>query len=308
MARLENTFSWSASRHRTYQDCRRRYYYAYYGSWGGWERDAAPDVRRLYLLKQVRTRHMWLGTSVHDQIKSILEQLRAGGNPQVDDCIERTLETMRQDFRDSREGKWIHNPKKICRLLEHERDLDVPDATWKALAERAKDCVRSFFRSPYYDIARTLPPDAWMTVERLESFDVEGIPLWVVLDFAFRRRDGNLTILDWKTGRRPRGAQDRLQLHTYALYAQRVLETPPEHLFCCAYYLLPGTGEEQRVREEDLEETVASIVASAATMRENLDDPERNLASIERFPRTDDTRPCQTCAYFEPCWDGRFPG
>ena len=47
MGDLANEFSWSRSRDATFQDCKRKYFYHYYGSWGGWEADAAAEVRRL---------------------------------------------------------------------------------------------------------------------------------------------------------------------------------------------------------------------------------------------------------------------
>ena len=48
MAELANEFSWSRSRDATFHDCRRRYFYQYYGAWGGWETTAPEEVRRLY--------------------------------------------------------------------------------------------------------------------------------------------------------------------------------------------------------------------------------------------------------------------
>ena len=45
---LENEFSWSISRARTFKDCPRKYWFHYYGSWGGWEPDADPEARELY--------------------------------------------------------------------------------------------------------------------------------------------------------------------------------------------------------------------------------------------------------------------
>ena len=40
-------FSWSLSRHGTFETCRRQYYWNYYGSWQGWPTgdgdDAAPE-------------------------------------------------------------------------------------------------------------------------------------------------------------------------------------------------------------------------------------------------------------------------
>ena len=53
MADLVNEFSWSRTRDNVFQECRRRYYYQYYGAWGGWDADADPLVRRLYILKQL---------------------------------------------------------------------------------------------------------------------------------------------------------------------------------------------------------------------------------------------------------------
>jgi hypothetical protein len=56
MADLANVFSWSRSRAGMFEDCRRRYYYHYYGAWGGWDSNAPPDIRRLYVLKQLTGR------------------------------------------------------------------------------------------------------------------------------------------------------------------------------------------------------------------------------------------------------------
>ena len=49
MVELANEFSWSRSRDATFQDCRRKYFYQYYGAWGGWDPGAPTDVRRLYV-------------------------------------------------------------------------------------------------------------------------------------------------------------------------------------------------------------------------------------------------------------------
>ena len=43
MSALANEFSWSHSRHETFQACLKRYYFAYYASWGGWD-DRAPLI------------------------------------------------------------------------------------------------------------------------------------------------------------------------------------------------------------------------------------------------------------------------
>ena len=39
---IQNELVWSHSRGRAFHDCRRAYWYTYYGSWGGWD-SAAPE-------------------------------------------------------------------------------------------------------------------------------------------------------------------------------------------------------------------------------------------------------------------------
>ena len=69
MAELANDFSWSKSRNGVFDECKRRYFYQYYGSWGGWDATAPAEVRRLYVLKQLASRQMWAGRLVHDAIE-----------------------------------------------------------------------------------------------------------------------------------------------------------------------------------------------------------------------------------------------
>ena len=47
MSALANEFSWSHSRHETFQTCLKRYYFAYYASWGGWDPAAPARAREL---------------------------------------------------------------------------------------------------------------------------------------------------------------------------------------------------------------------------------------------------------------------
>jgi len=79
---LTNDFSWSRSRDNVFSECKRRYFYHYYGAWGGWEAGATEEVRRLYVLKQLASRQMWAGRVVHDAIEMALAQ-----SCQVEICV-----------------------------------------------------------------------------------------------------------------------------------------------------------------------------------------------------------------------------
>ncbi len=126
--RLTNDFSWSRSRDNTFQECRRKYFYQYYGSWGGWEADAPADVRRLYVLKQLSSRQQWAGRVVHDAIEMALHVLREGRDVPVEPFVTDVIERMRAEWRSSKAGTYRDRPKTTA-LFEHEYLVDLkPEA------------------------------------------------------------------------------------------------------------------------------------------------------------------------------------
>ena len=92
MAELTNDFSWSRSRDSTFHECRRRYFYQYYGAWGGWEEGAPVERRRLYILKQLATRQMWAGRTVHEAVEMALHVFREGRDVPVEPFIADVVE------------------------------------------------------------------------------------------------------------------------------------------------------------------------------------------------------------------------
>src|SRR4030095_10012724 len=124
MADLANEFSWSRSRDNAFQDCRRRYFYHYYGAWGGWDAAAGDEVRRLYILKQLAARQMWAGRVVHDAIEMILHAFAEGRDLPVEPFIADVVERMRGEWRSSKAGRYRESPKTVA-LFEHEYAIDL---------------------------------------------------------------------------------------------------------------------------------------------------------------------------------------
>ncbi len=54
-----SAFSWSRSRRRLFELCRRAYFYNYYGAIGGWDQYACDASEHIYRLKQLRTAEEW---------------------------------------------------------------------------------------------------------------------------------------------------------------------------------------------------------------------------------------------------------
>ena len=184
MGDLANEFSWSRSRDATFQDCRRKYFYHYYGSWGGWDAESPADIRRLYVLKQLASRQMWAGRIVHDAIEMALHIYREGREVPAEPFIADVVERMRGEWRSSRDRRYHATPKTLA-LFEHEYALDLKPEVWQALSRNVQSCLRNFFRLPLLASVRRTAPEHWSIEHWSKVFNFEGTPVWIAPDFGF---------------------------------------------------------------------------------------------------------------------------
>ena len=177
MADLANEFSWSRSRDNTFQECRRKYFYHYYGAWGGWEPMAAAEIRRLYVLKQLASRQMWAGRVVHDAIEMALQVFREGREVPVEAFVADVIERMRGEWRGSRAGRYREQPKTTA-LFEHEYAIDIKREAWQALSQNVAGCLRNFFRLPLLAAIRKTPPEHWSIEHWSKVFEFVVYRTW----------------------------------------------------------------------------------------------------------------------------------
>ncbi len=313
---LVNTFSWSVSRARLFRTCRRAYYYMYYGSWGGWDREAPLLVRQLYLLKQIQSLILWGGSLAH-QVAADALKAHAAGSPMPDVAAlqERAVQLLRKGWIESVRREWLADPKRRLNLFEHYYgdgrtvDRDLTDA----LKARVLDAVASFRQSDTLAEAMAQPVRNWLSIEALDQFTCgelppsqEGgapvpVPVWCALDFAYMDGDGKLHIVDWKTGSEHK-EELRLQLACYALYAMGKWRLPLESLVLQGVFLNDGgrasfyeMGSETLVAAKD------QMLNNARAMREALQNPEENVAAEADFPCNASGGACATCPFLKVC-------
>jgi hypothetical protein len=310
MADLQNEFSWSKSRHEKFKECRRAYFNTYYGSWGGWEAPAGSPVRELYVLKKLSTRWQWAGSVVHDAIKQLLEKARLRGEfTAVDDLVKRTHARARAQWSVSRDKSYWRESSKIVGLVEHEYGEPVANDEWRRIYEQViEGSLRAFCASPTLEEIRRTPRDAWLTVDKLDSWTFEGSKIWMAIDFAYRDGDGRVHVLDWKTGKE-RGV-DHLQVGTYALYARQKWGVAPDAVVGGLVYLVgdgangtaaAGERVEVKVDEAALRGCEGEMRASIGAMRGVLKDPAGNVGDVEAFPMPESRDACRRCPYRRPC-------
>ncbi|MBI3846881.1 MAG: PD-(D/E)XK nuclease family protein [Planctomycetes bacterium] len=298
MAELKNEFSWSKSRHETFDECRRKYFYQYYGSWGGWSATAPEPARQLYRLKQIKNLHLEIGTAVHTTIEEILREIRSGRTPSPTAARERVRTLLNQSWLESRGERWRDEPKRYSCLFEHYYGPMPESERIDELRAKAFGCIDRFFALRWYPLIRESRPEDFLSVEDLDSFDLGGVRVFVKPDFALRR-DGLHYLFDWKTGKATE--RDALQLACYAAFAGRKWGVAPDGIRIVIAYLGDAVADERFISAPEIQEALKSINASVERMRSLLVDVASNAARVEDFPQLDDLRVCARCVFREAC-------
>jgi hypothetical protein len=301
MSTSANEFSWSHSRHETFQTCLKKYYFAYYASWGGWEESAAAPVRELYRLKRLSTRAQWAGHHAHLAIEYLLKHARREADAAgVASAESRQIELMRREFRDSRAGACRTDPVRIPGLFEHEYHLEVPPEEWKSTVERTALAIRNFIASDLWREIRALPDTAFLSVERRAYFLLDGLKVFAVPDLVIRP-NGIVRIYDWKTGSAA-PAEHRTQLGVYALLAADRWTAAAEEIEAIVYNPVQDQRETFAFSADDLETLREFIRDSADEMLFPLEQPEANVAGDgDNFDCTEKEEPCKTCPFLRVC-------
>lgn len=292
-------FSWSRSRDGTFQDCRRRYWYQYYGSRRGWEITADPETREIYILKQLKSRKMWAGEVVHSCIQRSLENLRAGIEPlETEAILSLVIDQMRTEWKQSRDRVYRSRPKTTA-LFEHEYEVTVPAEEWRGNADHVAACLRTFYGSDTYRWIRERPRGEWLEIEDFSSFRLDDVKVHVKLDFACREGD-RIHIFDWKTGRRD-DEDNSVQLACYALYANEKWSAGPGQVRTVEFNLAKNQVHDYWVNAADIERIRGYIRGSIRDMKALLRDPQRNEADRDSCPLTTEEWRCRNCNFKRLC-------
>lgn len=298
MSKLTNEFSWSKSRYDIFNECRRKYYYHYYASWGGWEPDVPAQTREIYILKQLKNRWMWAGDVVHKCLQKVLDNLSKGISPlPLEDILDLTRKSMRTDFRLSREGHYRQDPKS-CALFEHEYQTQVTQEQWQQIAETAEYALSNFFLSPTFLSIFYWPKQDILEIENLASFEIEANKIYVKLDFCCRK-GAQIYIYDWKTGKN--GPDVDFQMACYALYVQKRWGIELNNCKIIEYNLVDDRLNILLLVPKICQEIEEQILQSIGQMTGLLKDKQQNIACEADFPQNEHLGDCKWCNYLKVC-------
>ncbi len=291
--------SWSISRMRHFEDCRRHYFYDRF-----WGQD--PKTKwQLYEMRNITTLAMLRGQVVHSIIVEGLKSVRNGELMSVENAKLKLGDLIRLKYMESKRRLWhIDNRPAGCKLgditnlLEHYYNFSNTDDRAVEARSIAWNSIENLWNSEIWSDITSSDPGLWKDLDEdsFPSFELDGIKVYAKIDFSI---DGESpTIIDWKTG--IASDMDRQQLIVYALYAKKQWGWEPENISLKAVYLYPKFDvQEYRTNREEIEKTREFIKNSFERIMSV--EPAILPANIENFPITNETRNCFWCRFQGIC-------
>ncbi len=295
---FRNEFSWSKSRDGLFKECRRKYFFNHYGFWGGWVNSEDEKVKRIYYLKKLATKELWVGSVVHELLEYVLRRFRAGNEIGLSHALRILEKRMEGDFDLSRIGGYTGFSSKAHRFFEDEYGVDISSEKKRALFDKAKLCLTNFFNSDIFMEIRRTPVEDWITLEDFLSFDFSGVNVYLSIDFAMKK-NGKVVLYDWKTGAE-RKSDYELQLGLYALYVSEKLGVPAENIEAKMFYLAIDKVDSFNVDTGRLSEVRDHMRGSILEMRKLLRDVSDNEAVLEDFEKCEGYW-CSRCNFKKVC-------
>lgn len=317
-------FSWSLSRKKMFDLCKRQYYCHFYGSHNGW-RDTSPEkTKTYYRLKTLKSVSAMVGSFVQDEI---VKYLKAMNHETRQSCV--SLTEMQNSFlarfndsleisRSTRDGYLNFNQKMYKNML---RDIffgyGVGEKKEAELKEKGLLCLSNFatnntlwtmLRNPEIEIVEfddgSFPDD----ISAPRQFYFDGVQVHSKLNLLLKHTTQKNQIsfggICWRTGK-DREEDENLQPALYSSYVCRRYHIPLAGVRIGVIHLPENTYKRIDVTENDLTRLHSSMYDSIASMQEYVQNVISNEPlPEEKFEPTPSKEACRFCNFFTECSAG----
>lgn len=316
-------FSWSLSRQSSMNDCKRSYYYDYYGAHNGWLNNS-PNVTEeqkvTYRYKKVGSLQMSFGAHVHDAIRTIIKMPTEAPNlkPMVKKMLHETC------LKGKEIAKWWEQPKQYPALMEtlYWGGFGSPESKKQVDSVNEKLAkIDNVFNTKTFEeikeerIKEVLEVDEPLSDARYGNFMLGEYKIYSKIDFLYIRDDGKYVVVDWKTyGKDPDFEpkiynKDYRQLLLYADYVHRKYNVPFDQIVCRLENIITSTTfEVEDVSETDIKTLERDIKSGIKEMSVYVKDanletnaPVEKRLFIQAGTDAEDKK-CKRCKFKNMCW------
>jgi hypothetical protein len=279
---------WSVSRYEKFDLCKRWYYYDYYA----WKHDKDVSLEDLAFLRSLTTASLEIGNAVHNTIATLLHRLKRKTSP-ID--TEKVL-----NYSYSQMDRAMERKNFLEVYYGQREKIDADD-----LKDRVGSCLKNFFASRWYVwlIGEAIPARSSWIIEPRDygELRINGLKAYCKVDFLFPTTEGNLYILDWKTGKVDR-EKHRQQMMGYVLYARDIFKDAADEVKAVMVYLSEPMEElENSFSESQLDEFTGQITKETEEMYRYCEDIEGNIPRFKGFFPKQAGPLCVYCNYRELC-------
>lgn len=295
--------SWSFSRHKSFLECKRSFYFNTYGHWNGWEYSANERSKQIYRLKKLSNIYALSGQLLHDEIAKAINE----GEVNTEQALSRIREGLNKAVKESlnKTEQWKRSPKNHTILHEYYYGDGVSKEKGQEITQRMKTSLTNFASSYTWKLLQQRDLKILeVEKEKFPHFMLRDYKIYCILDL-FYEKDEKYYIVDWKSGK-IRPEENKRQMEVYALY---VLNKYPG----VDVSLIKGYNEyiganERACFDFTLEDLVAlkqNIVSSMQQMDEHLLDIKKNMPKDEsKYPQETGGH-CHFCNFIEVCDKGK---
>lgn len=280
MVELESGFfrynSWSFTRHRIWNRCKRQYYYDYIVSY--LKPPAPVDANKIRSLKAYNSRFVLQGQIVHDILN---EQIKLH-------CEKKPMDPTGAKSAYSRK---IARYKTMAEemLTEYRHGESVKEAFFTAIEESGKSCLNMFFESIWTDYQDR----ECLRHEEFDTFRIGDTEVTVKVDFVSKDNNGNIVITDWKTGGESDEYETELQMASYVIWAMQYYHKNPDEIKSELVFLKTGKTHPYAFFEDQLRDVEEKIKTDFEEMNTSYE--------YEDFPARPVPRECLSCRFAKVC-------
>ncbi len=308
---------WSATRTRTFQECRRKYYLRYHLAPLARKPDAPEEAYQADRVKDLLGVEAWAGELVHKVIEEILLRWRAGRDITLNEALQRAEKLLSQQCRTSHDY-WNENPEAYPKRpslldLHYYKDRTLTREKAGVTKETVLGSLRAFWESDLAGRIRSVGKHAWLPIDRNAAAHLGDLLILVKPDFAFREGK-RLVIVDWKTGK-PDPFWEAVQVTGYAMYAWEkwLDEVPAGDLDALTAAVTPLIAHlHPRFNYSEIEFTPDRIREILTFIRQSQDEVMEltqgsDLPPVQRFDPCEDPKRCRWCCFRGMCDGSRRP-
>lgn len=298
-----NTFySWSHSRIGALNSCPRKYFYSYYGS----KKRSAKNIvgkEKIIFLSHLATKHLVVGTIIHDAIDHYFKQYKQGVNYDLTMLLNWAFERLELVFNlteRSRTNSLIQfkNGEKIFKEIYYRT---VKSEKFKEeLQEKIRINLTNFYAAEEFHEFRmggklkSAELEKWLIFKLMGYASIKG-----KMDLGFESASGEYFVVDWKTGG-VENEETSLQLLIYAIWGIETGNIDPKRVKLFKAYLQEKKVEALEFSNDHILRAKMRVIQDTQTIEKlhkyGLEGVEEAFSQID-FPN----KICPQCPYEELC-------